>query len=125
MRVSLKTVVVTGEVTVFLAFTGVGVHLFLQPHRSALAPPALHLPVRQSDSAASLPSPMPRRLPAPSAAPSPRTSGPAELTPSWIAQLNRDDRTQMQVQWDIVQRLTRVIEQFLAQRVVPAMEGKR
>jgi hypothetical protein len=125
MRVSLKNVVITGEVTVLLAFTGVGVHLFLQPHRSAQAPPPLHLPVRQSAGAASLPSVTPRLLPPPSTAPSPRTSGPAELTPSWIAQLNRDDRTQMQVQWDIVQRLTRAIEQFLAQRVVPAMEGKR
>lgn len=119
MRVSLKTAVVTGEVTVLVACTAVGVHLFMQPHRFPQAPPPLVLP---SSRALTLPVfPPPPAQPAPSAAPR-RASN--DLTPDWITQLNRDDRTRVGDEWEIVQRLTRSIEWFLVHRVVPAMEGR-
>ena len=118
MRVSLKTALVTGEVTVLVACTAVGIHLFVQPHRFSEAPPALVLPT----SRAALPLlPAPFEAPAPSAAPQPSASG---LSADWFAQLNRDDRSRVRSEWDIVQRLTRSIEWFLVHRVVPAMEGR-
>lgn len=120
MRVSLKTVVITGEVTVLAAFTGVGLHLFLQPHRFAQAPPPITLPRTRAGAFPGLTT----AAPAPSLAAT-AVATPADLTPGWMAQFNRDDRTQLQTEWDILQRLTHTVERFLEQRVVPAMEGRR
>ena len=119
MRVSLKTAVVTGEVTVLVACTAVGIHLFMQPHRFPQAPPALALPTSRALTLPVFPPPPPQ--PSPSAAPQPSSS---DLTAGWITQLNRDDRTRVGNEWEIVQRLTRSIEWFLVHRVVPAMEGR-
>jgi len=41
-----KVVLIGGEVAVLAAFTGVGLHIAMQPHRPGLAPPpALMLPM--------------------------------------------------------------------------------
>jgi len=41
-----KLVLIGGEITVLAAFTGIGLHLAMQPHRHALVPPpSLLLPV--------------------------------------------------------------------------------
>ena len=44
MRPSWKLAVIGGEVTVLAAFTGLGIHLAMQPHRLAFRPPPLVLP---------------------------------------------------------------------------------
>jgi hypothetical protein len=123
MRVSLKTAVITGEVTVLVAFTGVGIHLFMQPHHFAQAPPPLVLPSGGATRSPSQVGPSPRGA-APAARPSASASPSRELAPGWISQLNRDDRSQLRTEWEILRRLTKTVEQFLEQRVVPAMEGR-
>jgi hypothetical protein len=120
MRVPLKAAVITGEVTVLVACTAVGVHLFMQPYRFPQAAPPLVLP-----SAHSHVQPLPI-LEAPAAdqpSPTPRPS-PSDLTPGWMAQLDRDDRTRVKTEWDILQLLTRSVVRYLEQRVIPAMEGR-
>ena len=44
MRPSWKLALIGGEVTVLAAFTGVGIHLAMQPHHAAFRPPPLTLP---------------------------------------------------------------------------------
>ena len=44
MRPSWKLALIGGEVTVLAAFTGLGIHLAIQPHRTAFRPPPLILP---------------------------------------------------------------------------------
>jgi len=44
MRPSWKLALIGGEVTVLAAFTGLGIHLAIQPHRTAFRPPPLVLP---------------------------------------------------------------------------------
>src|SRR6059058_3758991 len=44
MRPSWKLALIGGEVTVLAAFTGVGIHLVMQPHRDAFRPPPITLP---------------------------------------------------------------------------------
>ena len=44
MRSSWKLALIGGEVTVLAAFTGLGIHLAIQPHRTAFRPPPLVLP---------------------------------------------------------------------------------
>jgi len=53
-----KLVLIGGEITVLAAFTGIGLHLAMQPHRHALVPPpSLLLPVPPPPA----PRPPPRR----------------------------------------------------------------
>ena len=118
MRVPLKAAVITGEVTVLVACTAVGVHLFMQPHRFPQAAPPLTLP-----SAHVQPLPLLEAPPAeqPSATPHP---SPSQLTPGWMAQLDRDDRARVKSEWEVLQLLSRGVVRYLEQRVIPAMEGR-
>src|SRR2546427_12607535 len=47
MRPSWKLALIGGEVTMVAAFTGIGIHLAMQPHRIAFRPPPLALPTTQ------------------------------------------------------------------------------
>ena len=55
MRPSLKLALIGGEVTLLVAFTGVGVHLAMQPHRIAFRPPPLVLPSSRPTALPALP----------------------------------------------------------------------
>src|SRR5438445_11834721 len=67
MRRSWKLALIGGEVTVLAAFTGLGIHLAMQPHRIAFRPPPLVLPTTVPAVIPSLGPPLvpPRPTPAP------------------------------------------------------------
>lgn len=120
MPAGWKVVLIGGELTVLAAFTGLGIHLAMQPHRVGLqAPPSLLLPsappaaVRASAAAG----------PSPAASPSPRPSlaGPV-LSPGWVGQLGQNDRRLASSQWRMLEGLIAGIERYLRERVVPDME---
>jgi hypothetical protein len=115
MRPNWKKIVIGSEVTVLAAFTGAGVYLAVQPHRAALvAPPPLFAPSIGSGIFPLLHQ---------TAQPSPRpAASPSGLTPAWVGSLNHEDRSLMTTQWDIIQRLTRAVEQYLEHQVIPAMQ---
>ena len=118
MRPNWKKIVIGTEVTVLAAFTGAGVYLAMQPHRAALvAPPPLFAPASGQGFSPSLP-----QAAAPTAHPVPSPTG---LTPEWMRSLNHEDRSIMTTQWDIIQRLTRVVEQYLEHTVIPSMQRSR
>ena len=118
MRPNWKQIVIGTEVTVLAVFTGAGVYLATQPHRAALvAPPPLFAPASGPGLIPSLSQPA-----GPSARPAPTPTG---LTPEWMRGLNREDRSIMTTQWDIIQRLTRVVEQYLEHQVIPSMQRSR
>jgi hypothetical protein len=115
-----KLVLIGGEVTVLAAFTGLGMHLVMQPHRFEVAPPPLLIP--SAGGAAAPRSPVvaaPR--PSSASAPTSRTA----LNPDLLSKFGRQDRGLMNSQWDILRRLIGAMEQYLEHRVVPAMEGRR
>jgi hypothetical protein len=121
MAAPWKLVLVGGEITVLAAFTGVGIHLAMQPHRL----PSLPSPVV-------LPSDDPGVLPSLGPTPAPASSAPARVRPSPTAlsrdladRLGREDRHQLDVQWQILERLIKAVEQYLEQRVIPDMERRR
>lgn len=108
MPSSWKLALIGGEITVLAAFTGVGIHLVMQPHRIAFRPPPLVLPAVQP---AAVPSvitpPVPARLPSPAA-----TSKP-EIGPELLRRVGQQDRQLVIEQWDILRRLTDVIERYI------------
>lgn len=116
-----KLVLIGGEITVLAAFTGLGLHLAMQPHRHALAPPpSLLLPVA--------PPPAPAPPAARASARAPRTvatPAAAGLNAEWISQLGRHDRRLVAGQWDILEGLIGGVERYLRDRVVPEMERLR
>jgi hypothetical protein len=119
MPASWKLVLIGGEITVLAAFTGIGLHLAIQPHRPALvAPPALFF------TAAPLPSARPSATATPVARAA-ATPAVANLTSDWISQLGRRDRSLVASQWDILQRLIGGVEHYIRNRVVPEMERGR
>src|SRR5207248_1946629 len=68
MRPSWKLALIGGEITVLAAFTGIGIHLAMQPHRIAFRPPPLVLPTTQPSVLPRLGTPvLPSRLPSPPA----------------------------------------------------------
>jgi hypothetical protein len=122
MTVPWKLVVVGGEVTVLAAFTGVGIHLAMQPHRLPSLPSPMVLP---SDSPGVLPTPGTLLAPVPSSLPArARPSEPA-LPVDLADRLGREDRHQLDVQWQILERLIKAVEQYLEHRVIPDMERRR
>ncbi|HSO93757.1 MAG TPA: hypothetical protein VLS53_04720 [Candidatus Dormibacteraeota bacterium] len=113
-----KAVLIGGEITVLAAFTGLGLHLAMQPHRHALlAPPHLLLPA--APPAAVTPSPA---APAPARVAS--TPAAASLSSDWISQLGRHDRGLVKSQWDILEGLIGGVERYLRERVVPQLEQR-
>jgi len=121
MGLPWKRIVVGGEVTILAAFTGVGIHLAMQPHRLASLPPPIVLP---SDDPGVLPSPGPVPAPVPSVPARARPS-PTPLSRDLVDRLGREDRRQLHIQWQILERLIRAVEQYIEQRVIPDMEKGR
>ena len=119
MPQSWKLVLIGGEVTVLAAFTGLGLHLVMQPHRFPVAPPPLLIPAASAPSAPAAVSAAARPSPAPGA-----TSRIA-LNPDLFSKFGQQDRGLMNSQWDILRRLIGAMEQYLEHKVVPAVEGRR
>lgn len=119
MRPSWKLALIGGEVTLLAACTGVGIHLAIQPHRPAFRPPPLVLPT-------TLPAAIPRIgtpliPPRPAASPSPsRPSLGAEL----FTRFGQQDRNLLVDQWDIIQRVTGAVEQYIEAKL-SEIEKKR
>ena len=111
MRPSWKLALIGSEVTVLAAFTGLGIHLAIQPHRTAFRPPPLVLPSFRPPVLPTLVTPL--RPPA-AAVPSPVKPG---LVPELFQKFGREDHNLMVQQWDILQRLTAAIESYIEARV--------
>jgi hypothetical protein len=95
MRPSWKLALIGGEVTVLAAFTGIGIHLAMQPHHIAFRPPPLVPPRRPSPPAASAPA----------------------LGPELLRKFGQQDRELVVEQWDILRRLTGAIEHYIEARI--------
>jgi len=119
MRPSWKLALIGGEVTVLAAFTGLGIHLAIQPHRMAFRPPPLVVPSFRPPVIPTLVTPL---RPAVPAAPSPVKPG---LGPDLFQKFGREDHNLMVEQWDILQRLTAAIESYIEARVHEQLGSKR
>ncbi|TMC63145.1 MAG: hypothetical protein E6J16_10045 [Chloroflexota bacterium] len=119
MRPSWKLAVIGGEVTVLAAFTGLGIHLAIQPHRSAFRPPPLVLPSFRAPVIPTLVTPL-----RPPSAAAPSSTNPA-LAPELLQKFRREDRGLMLEQWTIVQRLTTAIESYVEAQVHEQLGKKR
>ena len=117
MNRSWKAVLIGGEVTVLAAFTGVGLHLALQPHRGGQPPPL------------TLPFPLPAGLPPLGALPSPVASPvgtpAAGIGRDLFRRVDDADRSLLHDQWDVLQRLMGAIEEYLRRRAVPDFARSR
>jgi len=120
MRPPWKLVLIGGEVTMLAAFTGIGIHLAMQPHRIAFRPPPIVLPIRQPAVIPSLGTPLVPPRPVPSAVP----TGPG-LAPSLFQKFGQQDRNLLVEQWDILQRLTGAIEGYVEAQVQEQLAKKR
>ncbi|HLB78375.1 MAG TPA: hypothetical protein VJO72_15195, partial [Candidatus Dormibacteraeota bacterium] len=76
MRPPWKLALIGGEVTLLAAFTGVGIHLAMQPHRVAFRPPPLTLPIGRPAVLPTVVTPLLPAHPTPAAAPSSPALGP-------------------------------------------------
>ena len=120
MRPSWKLALIGGEVTVLAAFTGIGIHLAMQPHRSAFRPPPIVLPTSRAAIIPSLGTPL-----VPPRAPSvPAASSPA-LGPELFRKLGEQDHHLLTEQWDMLQRLTGAIERYVEARIAERFGSKR
>jgi hypothetical protein len=120
MRPPWKLAVIGGEVTLLVAFTGVGLHLAMQPHRVAFRPPPLTLPIGPP---AVLPTVVTPLLPTRSAPVAP-PSRPG-LGPELFQKFGQQDRNLLIEQWDMLQRLTGAIERYVEARVAEQFDQKR
>jgi hypothetical protein len=112
MRQPVKLALIGGEVTLLAAFTGVGIHLAMQPHRVAFRPPALTLPVQAPPALPILSTPL---LP-----PQPSTTPPAAATPflpALFSKFGEQDRNLVIQQWGILQGLTSAVERYVEKRI--------
>ncbi len=119
MRPSWKLALIGGEVTVLAAFTGLGIHLAIQPHRTAFRPPPLVLPSLRAPIIPTLVTPL---RPAATAAPSSTKPG---LGPELFQKFGREDRGLMLEQWAVLQRLAVAIESYVEARVHEQLGTKR
>jgi hypothetical protein len=119
MRPSWKLALIGGEVTVLAAFTGLGIHLAIQPHRTAFRPPPLVLPTLRPPVIPKLVTPL---RPSAATAPSPAKPG---LAPGLFQKFGREDRNLMVEQWAILQRLTTAIETYVEARLHEQLGKKR
>lgn len=112
MPSSWKLALIGGEITVLAAFTGIGIHLVMQPHRIAFRPPPLVLPTAR-------PAVLPRvsTAPVPSLHPSPSVTGNPEIGPALLRKFGQQDRQLVIEQWDILRRLTGAIEHYIEAQV--------
>jgi hypothetical protein len=120
MRPSWKLALIGGEVTVLAAFTGLGIHLAIQPHRTAFRPPPLVLPSLRPPVIPTMATPL--RTPAATAAPPAAKPG---LGPDLFQKFGREDRNLMVEQWGILQRLTAAIASYVEARVHEQLGQKR
>ena len=112
MRPSWKLALIGGEVTVLAAFTGIGIHLAMQPHRIAFRPPPLVLPTTQPAAVPSVGTPLvPSRLPSPAASSAPG------LGPELFRKFGRQDHDLVIEQWDVLRRLMAAIERYVQSQV--------
>ena len=120
MRPPWKLALIGGEVTLLAAFTGVGIHLAMQPHRVAFRPPPLTLPIGRPAVIPTVVTPLVPARPAPAAAP----SSPA-LGPALIQKFGQQDKNLLVGQWNILQRLTGAIERYVEARLTEQLDKKR
>ena len=120
MRPPLKLVLIGGEMTLLAAFTGIGIHLAMQPHRVAFRPPPLTLPLARPAVIPTVVAPLLPPRPLPAAAPSRPALG-AEL----FQKFGQQDRNLLVEQWNILQRLTGAIERYVEARVTEQLDKKR
>ncbi|MDQ6711824.1 MAG: hypothetical protein M3Z28_01350 [Candidatus Dormibacteraeota bacterium] len=116
MRPSWKLALIGGEVTVLAAFTGVGIHLAMQPHRIAFRPPPLVLPTNLPVAIPSVGTPL-----VPPRAPWAPASSPPALGPELLRKFGQQDHELFVQQWDVLQRLTRAIERYVEARLAERM----
>ncbi|TMD19933.1 MAG: hypothetical protein E6J07_05010 [Chloroflexi bacterium] len=120
MRPSWKLALIGGEVTVLAAFTGIGIHLAMQPHRIAFRPPQLVLPTTQPGMVPSVGTPVvPSRRPSP-----PATSAPG-LGPELFRKFGRQDHDLVIEQWDVLRRLMTAIERYVQTQVSARVPNHR
>src|SRR5258708_29663818 len=120
MRPSWKLALIGGEVTVLAAFTGIGIHLAMQPHRIAFRPPPLVLPTTRPAVIPRVGTPL---LPPPR--PTPPGIGAPGLGPELFRKFGRQDHDLVIEQWDILQRLTGAIERYIEARVTERFPTRR
>jgi hypothetical protein len=119
MRPSWKLALIGGEVTVLAAFTGVGIHLAMQPHRTAFRPPALILPTTRPALIPGVGIPLvPPRSTPPSASP-------PGLGPELFRKFGQQDRDLAIQEWEILQRLTGAIEHYVEAQIAERFPKKR
>ena len=123
MRPSMKLALIGGEVTLLAAFTGVGIHLAMQPHRVAFRPPPLVIP--SLNPPALLPSaPPPVSSPLSSPAGSAPKPSATPFAPALFARFGQQDRNLLLQQWQILQQLTTAIERYVEARLTEQMERR-
>ena len=112
MRPSWKLALIGGEVTMLAAFTGVGIHLAMQPHRTAFRPPPIILPATRP---AVIPTVgIPLVPPRPATSPS---ASPPGLGPELFRKFGQQDRDLAVQEWNILQRLTGAIERYVEAQI--------
>jgi hypothetical protein len=112
MRPSWKLVLIGGEVTVLAAFTGVGIHLAMQPQRVAFRPAPLVLPTAGPAVVPTVGTPL-----APSRRPSPAASSASGIGPELFRKFGRQDHDLVIEQWDMLRRLMGAIEHYVEAQV--------
>ena len=112
MRPSWKLALIGGEVTVLAAFTGIGIHLAMQPHRIAFRPPPLVLPTAQSSIVPSVGAPV-----VPSQRPSPPATSAPGLGPELFRKFGQQDHDLVIQQWEVLRRLMAAIERYVQSQV--------
>ena len=112
MPSSWKLALIGGEITVLAAFTGVGIHLVMQPHRIAFRPPPLVLPAMRPAVIPSVATPQ-----AAAVHPSPLATSKPDLGPELLRKFGQQDRELVIEQWDVLRRLTGAIEHYIEAQV--------
>ncbi|HKV31966.1 MAG TPA: hypothetical protein VJT14_13220 [Candidatus Dormibacteraeota bacterium] len=120
MRPSWKLALIGGEVTVLAAFTGVGIHLAMQPHRIAFRPPPLVLPSTRPAVIPSLAIPL---VPVPR--PTPPSASPPGLGPELFRKFGQQDHDLAMQEWDMLTRLTGAIERYVEAQIAERFPKKR
>ena len=120
MRPPWKLALIGSEVTILAAFTGVGVHLAMQPHRAAFRPPPITLPALRPPVLPSILTPLVPPVTAPAVAPTQTPIG-----PDLLRTFGQQDRNLLIEQWDLLQRLTGAVERYVEARVIEQIEKKR
>ena len=120
MRPSWKLALIGGEITVLAAFTGIGIHLTMQPHRIAFRPPPLVLPSLRPVVIPSVGAPL--VPPTPAAAP---LAGSPGLAPALFRKFGQQDHDLLVEQWDMLQRLTGAIERYVEARITERFTTRR